>query len=117
MSILSTLAAPGSAVVVTSILGWVAHRLGTLKIGNATLSADVAKGWPAIVAVVEAIPKIEAELAAQSANLAGTTATAEAANLAAGSLPSAVSEEVQAQFARLFPQLMTATPAVTPPAS
>ena len=110
MSILTALAAPGSAVAVTTILGWVAHRLGTLKIGSTTLAADVAKDWPAVVAIASKIPAIEAELA-------GTTATAEAANLASGALPEAVSAAVQAEFARLFPQLMTATPVVAPPAA
>ncbi len=107
MSILSSLAAPVSAVSVTAILGWVAHRLGTLKIGSTTLAEDVAKEWPSILELAAKVPAIETQLAG-----AATTDSVTAAGI---SLAASVEAAVHAEFARLFPQLVKEPVVATTP--
>lgn len=108
MSTLNTLANPSAAVVATGIVSYVAHHLGKLKIGSATLAEDVAKDWPVIKAAAEegrtlakALPGVSDALTQVQNDVKAVEARVQAQT---GIDPAAVAAEVQKQLAAVLAQ-------------
>ena len=99
MSILNIVADPAAAVVVTAIVGYVAHELGTLKIGKSTLGADVEKEWPLIKAAVTAAEPVLNTLATDVPALKGVVTELEAKVAAAAPAPD-LAPAIQAEVTR-----------------
>lgn len=128
MSILSTVADPAAAVIVTGIVGYVAHELGKIKIGKQTLSEDVEKNWPAVksaAAQAQSLPGVAGLVKDLQTKVNGVPQTVEAevakqlgqrASDEAGVVASDVEAEVKKQIAATLSALAAAPAPVAPAA-